>query len=122
MNFLPCFALLLLSKKKQRLLVVNTACLKGHFPIKMYCITWSFLYFTICPVLVVEAGPVLPLPFSLGQPVAEPDPVVARVLAHQRGQVALLQLGVDGRQVGAAVVGLKYHFWTSLLSRSFVII
>ena len=67
----------------------------------------SLLYFTICPVLVVEAGSVLPLPFSLGQPVAEPDPVVARVLAHQRGQVALLQLGVDGRQVGAAVVGLK---------------
>ena len=65
---------------------------KGTFP-NLY------LYFTICPVFVVEAGSVLPLPFSLRQPVAEPDPVVARVLAHQRGQVALLQIGVDGRQV-----------------------
>ena len=69
------------------------------------------MYFTLCPVLVVKAGAVLPLPRSLLQPVAQSDPIVGRVLAHQRGEVALLQLRVDGRQVGAAVVGLAEGFW-----------
>ena len=58
----------------------------------------------------MKSGAVLPLPGSLLQPVAQADPVVGRVLVHQRGEVALLKLRVDGRQVGAAVVGLAKSF------------